>query len=148
MSDIEKRRSTIFEVLDQLIFHLNTTRNMFTILIVSSFILAPLALIVAAIITVHPGFLARTMRGLPEVGFIMITFIAITVILASIWLYIGLRERSFFSAWNARYSRFVSLRERIDKELEAGRFPDSQRGGEHEEDEDEDEKARDNHDID
>ena len=118
MSDVEKRRSTIFEVLDELIFHLNTTKNMFTFLIVTSFILAPLALIVAAVITVHPGFLALLMRRLPSIGLMIIIFIGITVILASVWLYIGLMERSFFSEWNKRFSRFISLKERIDRELE------------------------------
>ncbi len=118
MSDIEKRRNNIFEVLDELIFHLNTTKSMFTFLIVTSFILAPLALIVAAVITVHPGFLALLMRRLPSIGLMIIIFIGITVILASVWLYIGLMERSFFSEWNKRFSRFISLKERIDRELE------------------------------
>lgn len=118
MSDIEKRRNNIFEVLDELIFHLNTTKSMFTFLIVTSFILAPLALIVAAVITVHPGFLALLMRRLPSIGLMIIIFIGITVILASVWLYIGLMERSFFSEWNKRFIRFISLKERIDRELE------------------------------
>ncbi len=120
MSDSEKRRGSIFEVLDELIFHLNTTKNMFTFLIVSSFILAPVALIVAAVITLHPGFLAVLMNRLPGIAMMMIAFIAITVILASIWLYIGLRERMFFSEWNDRFGRFMSLKERIDKELDEG----------------------------
>jgi len=120
MSDSERRRSGIFEVLDELIFHLNTTKNMFTLLIVSSFILAPIALIVAAVITLHPGFLAVLMNRLPGIAMMIIAFIPITVILASIWLYIGLRERMFFSAWNDRFGRFMSLKERIDRELESG----------------------------
>jgi hypothetical protein len=134
MSDIEKRRSNIFEVLDELIFHLNTTKSMFTFLIVTSFILAPLALIVAAVITLHPGFLALLMRRLPSIGLMIIIFIGITVILASVWLYIGLMERSFFSEWNKRFSRFISLKERIDRELEdriSGNNRDEDREGKH-----------------
>ena len=118
MSDPEKRRNNIFEVLDELIFHLNTTKSMFTLLIVSSFILAPLAIIVAAVITLHPAFLGVLLNRLPGVGTIIIAFIGITVVLSALWLAIGIKERAFFSAWNTRFNRFISLRERIDRELE------------------------------
>lgn len=121
MSDPERRRrGNIFEVLDELIFHLNTTKSMFTLLIISSFILAPLAFAVAVVIAVHPAFLATIMNRLPSVGLMIITFITITVILSAIWLAIGIKERAFFSAWNSRFNRFISLRERIDRELEQG----------------------------
>src|SRR5688572_30824055 len=97
MSDPERQRNNIFEVLDELIFHLNTTKSMFTLLIVSSFILAPLALVVAAVIIVHPAFLNILLNRLPGVATIIIAFLAITVILASVWLAIGIKERRFFS---------------------------------------------------
>lgn len=118
MSD--QRRSNIFEVLDELIFHLNTTKSMFTFLIISSFILAPLAIIVAAVFAFNPRFLPFVIDRVPGVATIIIAFIVIVVILASVWLAIGIKERAFFSAWNARFSRFVSLKERIDRELEKG----------------------------
>lgn len=118
MSD--RRRGNIFEVLDELIFHLNTTKSMFTMLIVSSFILAPLAIIVAAVISIHPAFLGLILNRLPGVGLMIIAFIVITVVLSAIWLAIGIKERAFFSAWNTRFSRFMSLKERIDRELEEG----------------------------
>lgn len=118
MSD--RKRSNIFEVLDELIFHLNTTKSMFTLLIISSFILAPLAIIVAAVISIHPLFLATILNRVPSVGLMIIAFIVITVILAAVWLAIGIKERAFFSAWNTRFSRFISLKERIDRELEEG----------------------------
>jgi len=118
MSDPERRRNNIFEVLDELIFHLNTTKSMFTLLIVSSFILAPLAIVVAAVITLHPAFLGLLLNRLPGVGTIIIAFIGITVVLSAVWLAIGIKERAFFSAWNTRFNRFISLRERIDRELE------------------------------
>ena len=116
----EQRRSNIFEVLDELIFHLNTTKSTFTFLIISSFILAPLAIIVAAVFAFNPRFLPFIIDRVPGVATIIIAFIVIVVVLASIWLAIGIKERAFFSAWNSRFSRFVSLRERIDMELEKG----------------------------
>lgn len=112
-----ERKESIFEVLDELIFHLNTTKSTFTFMIISSFILAPLALIVAAVFTLYPRFLFLLLDRLPQLGAIIIIFISITVILASTWLAIGIKERRFFSAWNRRFGRFMSLREKIDREL-------------------------------
>jgi hypothetical protein len=116
----DKRRGSIFEVLDELIFHLNTTKSMFTFMIVSSFILAPLAIIVAAVFAFNPRFLPFIVDRVPGVATILIAFIVIVVVLSGIWLAIGIKERAFFSAWNSRFSRFMSLKERIDRELEQG----------------------------
>ena len=137
MSDPNRmKRNNIFEVLDELIFHLNTTKSMFTLLIVSSFILAPLALVVAAVITIHPAFLGLLLNRLPGVGTMIIAFIAITVVLAAVWLAIGLKERAFFSSWNTRFSRFMSLRESIDRELAEGEIEEIGSKKTHEQDED------------
>lgn len=111
------RTKGLLEVLDDLIFHLNTTKSTFSFLIVSSFIIAPLALIVAAVFVLHPRFLFFMLESLPQVATIIIIFLVISVILASTWLAIGIKERAFFSAWNRRFSRFMTLRERIDREL-------------------------------
>lgn len=112
-----ERKESIFEVLDELIFHLNTTKSTFTFLIISSFILAPLALLIAAVFTLHPRFLFLLLDKVPQVGAMLIAFVTISVILASVWLAIGLKERKFFASWNRRFGRFMSLKERIDREL-------------------------------
>lgn len=113
----------MFEVLDDLIFHLNTTKSTYTFMIVSSFILAPLALIVAAIFTLYPRFLFLILDRVPQVGAILLIFVTITVILASIWLAVGIKERRFFSQWNRRFNRFMSLKDKIDRELSEGKGP-------------------------
>lgn len=112
-----ERRESIFEVLDELIFHLNTTRSTFSFLILSSFIIAPLALIIVGIFTLHPRFLGFLLKSVPQVGTILIVFVVVTVILASVWLAIGIKERMFFASWNKRFGRFMSLKEKIDREL-------------------------------
>ncbi len=113
----DEKKESIFEVLDQLIFHLNTTKNVFTLLIISSFILAPVALVTAGVILLHPAFMRLLLTRLPSVAAMVLVFVTITVILASVWLYIGLTERVFFSNWNKKFSRFMSLKDKIDKEL-------------------------------
>jgi hypothetical protein len=132
MSD--RKRNNIFEVLDELIFHLNTTKSTFTFMIISSFILAPLAIIVAGVFAFNPRFLPFILDRVPGVATIMIAFIVIVVILSAIWLAIGIKERAFFSAWNTRFSRFMSLRERIDRELEEGVGAEKEPAGKREED--------------
>lgn len=108
---------TIFELLDELISHMNTTKNIFTLLILSSFILAPIALIVAAIFVLHPFFLYRILFRLPAVGGILLLFISVSVMLASVWLFIGASEQRFFSHWNKKFNRYVSKRKQVDSEL-------------------------------
>lgn len=131
-----ERRENISEVLDDLIFHLNTTKSTFTFLIVSSFILAPLALIVAAVFIGYPRFLFLLLDRVPQVGAILLVFLTISVVLASVWLAIGIKERRFFSAWNKRFSRFMSLKNKIDKELgeEKGHAERKEREGNEQED--------------
>jgi hypothetical protein len=108
---------TIFELLDDLISHMNTTKNIFTLLILSSFILAPIALIVAGIFVLHPFFLYRILFRLPAVGGILLLFISVSIMLASVWLFIGASEQRFFSHWNKKFNRYVSKRKQVDKEL-------------------------------
>jgi hypothetical protein len=108
---------TIFELLDDLISHMNTTKNIFTLLILSSFILAPIALIVAGIFVLHPFFLYRILFRLPAVGAMLLLFISVSIMLASVWLFIGASEHRFFSHWNKKFNRYVSKRKQVDKEL-------------------------------
>lgn len=56
----------------------------------------------------------------PRVGFIFLgtsVFIAISVIFAGILLFIAVKEYRFFSKWNQRFSKYKSLRDKVDKEL-------------------------------
>ena len=119
-SNDKEKREGILEVLDQLIFHMNTTKNMFSLLIISSFILAPIALIMAAVVAGHPKFLGFLLHRQPEIGIVILLFTIVSVILASIWLYIGFKERLFFAAWDMKFRRYISLKEQIDRELREG----------------------------
>ena len=97
---------------------MNTTKNIFTLLILSSFILAPIALIVAGIFIVHPFFLYRILFRVPAVGGLLLLFIGVSVMLASIWFFIGASEQRFFSQWSKKFDRYSSKKRQIDKELE------------------------------
>jgi hypothetical protein len=113
----EQDKTSVPELLDELILHMNSIRSVFKVMILSSFILAPMSLILAGIIVIHPFFINRIMFRLPEVGLFLLLFIGVTVMLASMWLYIGLSEQRFFSNWDKKFSKYMSLKKQVDREL-------------------------------
>lgn len=113
----EKDKTSVVEVLDELIFHMNSTRTVFKIMILSSFILAPLSLMLAAVLVIHPFFMHRILFRFPDIGVFLLFFIGVSIMLASMWLYIGLSEQRFFSNWDKKFSRYISLKNQLDKEL-------------------------------
>lgn len=118
LKESEDEKTTLVELLDELISHMNATRNVFKIMILSSLILAPLSLMLASVFVIHPFFMHRILFRFPDVGVFLLFFIGVLMMLASMWLYIGLSEHRFFSNWDKRFSRFTSLKNKIDKELE------------------------------
>jgi hypothetical protein len=110
-------KASVVKLIDELVSHMNRTSGVFKMMIISSFILAPLCLMLTAVFLLHPFFLHRILFRFPHLGIFLLFFIAVSVILASIWLYMGLSERSFFSNWNNKYNRYKLMKSRLDKEL-------------------------------
>jgi hypothetical protein len=113
----EHNKTSVVELLDALISHLNAIRSVFKVMILSSFILAPLSLMFAAVLVIHPFFIQRILFRFPDVGFFLLFFIGVSIMLASMWLYIGLSEQRFFSNWDKKFSRYTSFKNQLDKEL-------------------------------
>ncbi|HMH09579.1 MAG TPA: hypothetical protein VK553_02635 [Candidatus Nitrosopolaris rasttigaisensis] len=116
-SMMDQNKTSVVELLDELISHMNTTRSVFKVMILSSFILAPLSLMLAAVFVIHPFFMNRILFRIPVVGVFLLIFIGVSIMLASMWLYIGLSEQRFFSNWDKKFSRYTSLKNQLDKEL-------------------------------
>lgn len=110
-------KTSVIELLDELISHMNTTRSVFRVMILSSFILTPLSLMLASVFIIHPFFMNRILFRFPEVGVFLMFFIGVSIMLASMWLYIGLSEQRFFSNWDKKFSRYTSLKNQLDEEL-------------------------------
>jgi hypothetical protein len=110
-------KANVMQLIEELVSHMNSTRGVFKTMIISSFVLAPLCLMLTAVFILHPFFLHRILFRFPNLGIFLIFFIAVSVILASIWLYMGLSERSFFSNWNNKYNRYKLLKSRLDNEF-------------------------------
>ncbi len=116
----QERKPTLLETLDDLIFHMNSARSIFVVLGISSVILAPIAIVVAAFFLVHHFILRTLIIREPLVGILFPIYLVFTVIMSAVWLIVGLREYRFLSKWNQRFRGFLSLKERIDKELKEG----------------------------
>ncbi|MGB8933662.1 MAG: hypothetical protein WCC17_00985 [Candidatus Nitrosopolaris sp.] len=112
-----QNKTSVIRLIDELVSHMNRTRGVFKVMILSSFILAPLCLMLTAVFTLHPFFLHRILFRFPHLGIFLLFFIGVSVILASIWLYMGLSERRFFSNWDSKYNRYKLLKRRLDKEF-------------------------------
>ncbi|MFZ0511685.1 MAG: hypothetical protein WAM14_08775 [Candidatus Nitrosopolaris sp.] len=117
IKDTENEKTSVVELLDELISHMNATRNVFKVMILSSFILSPLSLMLASVFVIHPFFMHRILFRFPDVGVFLLFFIGVSIMLASMWLYIGLSEQRFFSNWDKRFSRYTSLKNQVDKDL-------------------------------
>lgn len=112
-----QNKTNVIHLIDELVSHMNRTRGLFKLMILSSFVLAPLCLMLTAVFTLHPFFLHRILFRFPHLGIFLLFFIGVSVILSSIWLYMGLSERIFFSGWENKYNRYKLLKSRLDKEL-------------------------------
>jgi hypothetical protein len=53
----------------------------------------------------------------PTIFFGLRTFIVISIIFAIILLFIAIKEYRFFSHWNKRFTKYKSLKDKVDKEL-------------------------------
>ncbi len=114
----KQNKTSVVELLDELISHMNSTRSVFKIMILSSFILAPLSLMLATVFVIHPFFMHRILFRFPDIGIFLLFFIGVSIMLASMWLFIGLSEQKFFSNWDRKFKRYTSLKNQLDKELE------------------------------
>lgn len=113
-----EERTSLLETVDDLIYHMNDARLTFIVMSLSSFIIAPIAIIVALVFAFHPRFLRLLLIAEPVFGTIFTIYIIFTVIASLIWLYVGLKEYRFLSKWNERFKKYMSLKERIDRELQ------------------------------
>ena len=55
----DQNKTSVVELLDESISYMNTTRGVFKIMILSSFILAPLCLMLPAVLVIHPFFVNK-----------------------------------------------------------------------------------------
>jgi len=107
----------LLEMIDALILHINAERTWFNILVATSILAAPVSLFFTLFLLLHRRLLAFIFRVDPVLGAISLIYFGIIIIVASLWLAIGIKEYTFLSKWNSRFKQYFSLKERLDREL-------------------------------
>lgn len=164
-SEDKSERESVLRILDELVAHMHTSKNVSMVLIISAFILTPMSLVMAALLLSAPSFVpghevhftgGNFANGPPnmsesneipppginpghmppppgppmfmieggphghhilDISTLIIIFIVVSIVLSSVFLFVGLKEFAFFSKWNKKFSKFMSLKDKIDKEL-------------------------------
>jgi len=114
-----QRRLGLLEILDDLIYHVNAQRAWFSILMVSSLVIAPLSLFFAFFILLHPKIMLALFRLSYFSGILVLSFLVANVFVSALWLLVGVKEFSFLRGWSERFRQYSSLKERLDRELGA-----------------------------
>jgi hypothetical protein len=123
-SDIS--RENIFQIMDGIIAQLNKTKKMFIIMILTIMIIPPIAFALTFSLFGPPfhfnedrepphGF-ADSPRIPPQIALARI----VPILVALIWLGIGIRQWFVLSRWSKKYERYKELQKQIDTKLDYG----------------------------
>ena len=123
-----KKKSTqnIFQIMDEIVRQLNSTKKLFLIMIVSVIVVVPLTFIITFALLGGPSFWndgpppgrGPDDDGWPpnESAFGIARAIVIVFLLA--WIVIGIRQWFALSKWTQRYEIYKELQKKIDEELD------------------------------
>jgi len=114
----DQKDSGLLEMIDALILHVNEERTWFNILIATSILTAPVSLLFTLYLLLHRRLIAFIFMREPLLGAASMVYFAIILVVATLWLIVGIKEFQFFSKWNRRFKQYFSLKERLDKELQ------------------------------
>ncbi len=113
----DQKRIGLLEILDDLIYHVNSERTWFSILMISSLVVAPLSLFFTFFLLLHPKIMLLMFRLSHLSGLLVLVYLIANVFVSALWLAVGVREFKFFRGWSDRFRQFSSLKERFDREF-------------------------------
>ena len=119
-----KPTQNIFQIMDEIVRHLNRTKKMFLIMIVSVIIVVPGTFIVTFALLGANSFWSGVPSDGPddsggppdESAFGLARGIVIAFLLA--WIVIGIRQWFVLSKWAQRYEIYKELQKKIDEKLD------------------------------
>jgi cell division protein FtsL len=126
--DKNKPAQNIFQIMDEIVRHLNRTKKMFLIMIVSVIVVVPGTFIVTFSLIGGASFWSGPPVGGPNDGggggggppdesaFGIARAIVIVFLLA--WIVIGIRQWFVLSKWTQRYEIYKELQKKIDEKLD------------------------------
>jgi len=141
----EKERNSIFEIMDGMMFQLSKTKKMFMVMILTTLIIPPIALLAMTSAYDSPftdrfekrledrlnEALRRGQISLDEANKIKSQFIdqhrgqvllqppqLVIFAISLVWLGIGIKQWMSISKWDKKYQRFKEKQEQVDKKLD------------------------------
>jgi len=116
-SQPEAERESLLEMIDRLIEHLDSARVWLNVVSLSSVVVAPISILFTLIMFIHPGLLRLLLSREFAVGLLFLLYLIGNLILAALWLTVGIKEASFLRGWSQRFRRYRSLKRQLDEEL-------------------------------
>ncbi|MEM2226983.1 MAG: hypothetical protein QXW19_03275 [Candidatus Bathyarchaeia archaeon] len=112
---------SLLKMIDDLIYRINSERIWFQIILIVSLAMAPVSLLITLFFLLHPKLLFIVLGfgrfAGPSFGMLMLIYVIVNLVVASLWLAVGIREFKFFRKWDQRFRRYFSLKEKLDMEL-------------------------------
>ena len=120
--DDNRSKENIFQIMDGIIAHLNRTKKLFIIMVLTIMIIPPIAFALTFAL-LGPPFPFHDSRGTPGVfghGFNPAFGVAriIPFLISIVWLGIGIWQWFVLSKWSKKYERYKELQKKIDEKLD------------------------------
>ena len=109
-------RGNLLMQLDELIERINTVRKIFLGMSFSSIVLAPLSIVLATFLLLHPSF-QRVLYLEDKFGYALEVFLGIVISVSSMWLGMGLRQHHVLRSWKKRYTEYLKEKDRVGREI-------------------------------
>jgi hypothetical protein len=109
-------RSNVLIQIDDLVERVNTVRKIFIGMSFSSIVLAPLSILLATFLLLHPSF-SRVLDSEDEFGYVLAVFLGIVISISSMWLGTGLRQHQALRSWNKRYTEYLKEKDRVEQAI-------------------------------
>lgn|SRR5574341_183279 len=132
--DNNEHRENLFQIMDGIIDQLNVTKKIFIIMIISIMIVTPLSIAVTFVLFDPPFHFGP---GPPpherfDSGFNPLFNLTkyLPMMVALVWLGIGIRQWFVLSDWTKKYERYKELQKKIDEKLDYDNDNDKNKEGE------------------
>jgi uncharacterized membrane protein len=104
---------TLIETFIEQIFRIRKTLLGISI---SAIIMAPIAIGLSVFLLLHPSFFA-VLEMENEFGIVLGVLLGAIIIIASVWLVVGIRQYRLIGSWNKRYGNYIREKQEIDRTI-------------------------------
>ena len=115
--EIDKERKALLEIIDDLIFHVNSRKSLFKFLLIANLILAPIILFATVSIALYPNIFWHISHIAPILGLLLTLLLVLTFEFSIFWIIFGVKEYKYMNNWDKRFRNYFSLKAELDNKL-------------------------------